>query len=163
MPNFKRKLNRISKYDYSQIGYYFITICTYEKKHFFGSINSEKMDMSKYGVIAEIKLKQASKVYDCISLIDYVIMPNHIHFILAIEENKIVNISRIVKGYKEAVTKDVGFKIWQKSFYDHVIRNEADYLRIRQYIDENILKWNLDEYNENGPQCGPLRRINKEM
>ena len=55
-------------------------------------------------------------------------------------------VSQIIRMMKETVTKQVGQKIWQKGFYDHIIRNESDYLRVWQYIDENPAKWPEDEY-----------------
>ena len=66
--------------------------------------------------------------------------------ILIIDKETNLSISNIIKKYKEWITKEIKQAIWQKSYYDHIIRNEKDYLRILQYIDENILKWSLDKY-----------------
>jgi len=82
----------------------------------------------------------------------YVIMPNHIHLILKIERNingRIISaptISTVVGQMKRKISKLVGFDIWQKSFYDHIIRNQHDYQQIWKYIDDNPLKWELDKY-----------------
>ena len=76
----------------------------------------------------------------------YVIMPNHIHLIIIIDRESNLSISNIIKKYKEWITKEIGKSIWQKSYYDHIIRNEKDYLRIWKYIEENIIKWSLDKY-----------------
>lgn len=82
-------------------------------------------------------------------------MPNHIHMILTLAEDRgrtmcapthRPTIPQIVHGMKEAITKTVGFPIWQKSYHDHIIRNEADYLRIWEYIDTNPIKWREDCY-----------------
>ena len=81
-----------------------------------------------------------------IKLDKLVIMPNHIHMILIIDKETSVTVSRVIKQFKEYITKQIGESIWQKSYYDHIIRNEKDYLRIWKYIDENILKWSLDKY-----------------
>lgn len=64
------------------------------------------------------------------------------------EQNNIPTISRIIKHMKSKVSKQVGCSIWQKSFYDHIIRNQRDYERIWQYINDNPIKWTLDEYYE---------------
>ncbi|MCD7920483.1 MAG: hypothetical protein LUG45_10570 [Clostridiales bacterium] len=82
-------------------------------------------------------------------------MPNHIHVILWIRQEETPagrtlcapTVSRIVKQLKGAVTKQLGYSVWQKSFYDHILRNENDYLLTVQYIDENPLKWDLDPYH----------------
>ena len=73
-------------------------------------------------------------------------MPNHIHMILIIDKETNLSVSNIIKKYKEWLTKQMGESIWQKSYYDHIIRNEKDYYRIWKYIDENTLKWSLDKY-----------------
>ena len=78
-------------------------------------------------------------------------MPNHIHIILFIKNDDgramhAPTVSKIIQQMKGAVTKKVGFPIWQKIFYDHIIRNEHDYQEIWKYIDDNTLKWTLDKY-----------------
>ena len=84
----------------------------------------------------------------------YVVMPNHIHLILRIEGDgrtlcaptSAVSGPRIIKAMKEAVTKRAGFSLWQKGYHDHIIRNDADYLRIWDYIHTNPAKWREDCY-----------------
>lgn len=66
--------------------------------------------------------------------------------IIIIDKETDLTISRIIKQYKEWITKIIKKSIWQKSYYDHIIRNEKDYYRIWKYIDENVLKWSLDKY-----------------
>ncbi len=73
-------------------------------------------------------------------------MPNHIHWILEKRKVSDISISRSVKQYKGYVTKEIGEPIWQRSYYDHMIRDEKDYLRIWKYIDENVIKWDKDKY-----------------
>ena len=86
-------------------------------------------------------------------LIAYVVMPNHVHVILIFPQG-VKDLSAVVGSYKAYVSKmfhmeHPGVPLWQRSFYDHVIRDEAAYLEIKRYIRENQLKWNLDEYNPN--------------
>ncbi len=78
-------------------------------------------------------------------------MPNHIHMIILMHCNRETNnplptISRVIQQFKGAVTKQAGLKMWQKSFYDHVIRNESDYREICEYMDANPIKWKYDCY-----------------
>lgn len=73
-------------------------------------------------------------------------MPNHIHLIITIQENEYVNISFFVSTLKRFVNKECGRNIWQRSYYDRIIRNEKDYIKIAKYIEENPKKWLLDKY-----------------
>lgn len=143
---FKRKNPRLKYYDYTLSGYYFITICTKEKKHYFGEIANGIMQYKDVGKIANECIEKINDIYKSIKLDKYIIMPNHIHMILIVEKETTTPISRAIKQYKEYITKRIKEHIWQKSYYDHIIRNEKDYLRIWKYIDENILKWELDKY-----------------
>ena len=92
-------------------------------------------------------------------------MPNHVHLLLQISSE--VNgrtlfaptVDRVIKQTKGVITKQIGFSIWQKSFHDHVIRDEQDYLKIWNYIDTNPAKWQEDKYyNKTGEHCSPLQK-----
>ena len=157
MPN--RKPLRLTDYDYSAPGAYFVTICTHEKACLFGRIipAADKagayMQYSPIGKMARECLLDIASHYDNVRVDHWVIMPNHIHMLVQITE-KIdsqpgmrCDISNVVGKYKAAVTRKIGQarlpsgKLWQTSFYDHVIRNQEDYLSIWQYIDGNPSKW----------------------
>ena len=116
------------------------------EKSFFGEIIEEKMQYNRIGRIANNSIERIEEIYKTIKLDKYVIMPNHIHMILIIDKETTTSIPRVIKQYKEYITKQIGESIWQKSYYDHIIRNEKDYSRIWQYVDNNILKWSLDKY-----------------
>ena len=147
MSNFiKRKKIRISEYDYSQSNLYFVTVCSKDKQCIFGTIKDDKMYKTSLGVLIEESLINIKQHYNNILVDKYVIMPNHIHYIISILENKTANLSNIINQFKGYVSKQSGKSVWQKSFYDHVIRNDSDYLRVWEYIEENVLKWSLDEY-----------------
>ena len=143
---FVRKNPRLKEYDYTLGGYYFITICTKAKAHYFGEIREEKIIYNDIGKLAYKNIEELESIYKSIKIDKFVVMPNHIHMILIIKKETTLCIPRIIKQYKEWITKEIKQSIWQKSYYDHIIRNEKDYLRIWKYIDENILKWNLDKY-----------------
>ena len=93
-----------------------------------------------------------SETYATIDVVCHVVMPNHIHMIIVINNAELTSgrtqfaptISRVVKQFKGSVTKKMGFPIWQKSFHDHIIRNEGDYLRIFNYIENNPASWEQD-------------------
>ena len=158
----KRKQNRLQEYDYNSNGAYFITICTKDKKHLFWKENINvgancvrpyEYQLSSVGITVNEEIKNINNVYGNIVRIDkYVVMPNHIHMIIVIDDYNsgrtqfAPTVSRIIKQFKGSVTKKIGSSIWQRSFYDHIIRDENDYLRIWDYIDTNPLKWSSDEY-----------------
>ena len=142
----KRKRTRLKDFDYSQNGYYFITICTKDKEKLLCEIvwDDAHIVPSPYGVVIEKYIKSI------VGIDKYVIMPNHIHLIIKIDSGTMwassptKSISQLIKSFKIIVTKEIGKPIFQRSFYDHIIRNENDYLKIWNYIDTNPMKWNED-------------------
>ncbi len=155
-----RKNIRLKEYDYSQNGVYFITICTKDKKMLFWNNNlnvgasiarpSDNYELSKIGIVAEDGIKNISEHYP-VNVDSYVVMPNHIHLLLSITNSGgramlAPTISHIIQQYKGYVTKNIGFSPWQKLFYDHIVRDEQEYLNILNYIQTNPLKWHLDKY-----------------
>ncbi len=170
----KRKTNRLKGYDYSQTGGYFITICVKNKENILwsnigGSLSNEKSILSDIGSLVNMAIKNIPHIYDGVSVDKYVIMPNHVHLILILP-GKVTkgttspSISTIIGQLKRYVTRQVGYPIWQKLFYDRVIRNEMDYKSYWQYIDENPLKWKDDEYYCRGAYNGsPMKVSVKNM
>ena len=142
----KRKSPRIPGYDYSTVNYYFITICTHEKKCIFG----EPGRLNRMGLVAEEYLLKIPKLHPKIRLDKYVVMPNHVHAILDVQESgKNADLNVIIGQYKMAVTKRIrkfkpDFEVWQRSYHDHVIRNQSRYERIWNYIEDNPRKWEED-------------------
>ncbi|HYF84154.1 MAG TPA: transposase [Clostridia bacterium] len=154
----QRKQLRIKGYDYSQAGYYFVTICVQNgacilcRGEHCSPENNTKFELSDIGEVVDTAINNIEKYYPNIRIDNYVIMPNHIHMIIAIDGEEsgrtmfAPTISRIIKQFKEYVTKQIGYSFWQKSYYDHVIRNEQSYKEIYEYIETNPLKWELDKY-----------------
>jgi len=152
----KRKHPRLKEYDYSQNGAYFVTICTKGKKPVLSQIdlNNYSVKLLKYGYIVDKLICSISKAYPNISVINYVIMPNHLHLLLIFTKNKgggmgssrPTTLNLMVRGLKSLVTREVGFSIWQQGFYEHIIRNKRDFLIHYKYIDNNPAKWALDKY-----------------
>lgn len=160
-----RKLPRLAGYDYSTPGAYFVTICTFEKKCLFGKVvdgelaGEAQMVYSPVGEIARNCLLETEKHFQDLKVDNWVIMPNHIHILFRIEGSAeriyplpTPDISIVVGTFKAAVTRAVGNaymhsgKLWQSSFYDHIIRDETDYRNIWQYISGNLSKWKEDKF-----------------
>ena len=162
----RRKPTRLTGYDYSTPGAYFITICTNQKAHLFGEIANEHMQLNDLGKIVNQEILKIESHYANIRIDKFVIMPNHIHMIIVISETEGINpfptkkidIPNIVGKFKAGTTRIVGNAfmhsvkktIWQSSFHDHIIRGEEDYHKIWEYIDANVMQWNKDcFYNDN--------------
>ena len=143
----QRKSPRIPNFDYTSPNYYFITICAKEKACIFGS----PARLSALGNIARDCLLQIPTHFPTVTVDKWVVMPNHIHAILIL--NGGANLSAVMGQFKSAVTKQLhqtnpAAAVWQGSYHDHVIRNEADYQRIWTYIDNNPLKWAEDCFHD---------------
>lgn len=155
----KRKTIRLPQFDYATHVYYFITICCKDRKPLFGRIVGAAymppvhVCLSDTGKIAERNLLAIEKHNPQAQIVKYVIMPNHLHMILSIGGSgkaaaggiyAAPTVPRIMNSYKASVSRDAGFPIWQRSFYDHIIRNQPDFEETWKYIDNNPLQWVLD-------------------
>ena len=141
-----RKNIRLNYYDYSKKGTYFITICIKNRIEILGKINNNQIKLTKEGIIAQKNITNIEKIYRNTEIEDYVIMPNHIHMMITLKEQNKIKIPRIIKQYKNIVTKQIGYSIWQKSYYEHIIRTEKDYYKIKEYIRNNVMNWKQDKY-----------------
>ena len=145
-----RKSTRMTGFDYSSSRYYFITICTRDHRCLFGSVVSTeengKMQLNRVGDILDKHIRTLDKRYPTVSVHQYVIMPNHLHMILLLDNGTDIPLTQIVGLFKSGVSKEIGFSVWQRSFHDHIIRNETDYKNIWNYINSNPAKWAMDKY-----------------
>ena len=153
----KRKQNRLTEYDYSTPNVYFITICTLNRKNLFwmntqnAIIRPENIPLTNLGMYVKQVIYDIPMYYPAITVDHVVIMPNHIHLLLQIHTD--VNgrpmaaptISTVINQIKGVISKKAGFSVWQKGFYDHVIRGEQDYLDVWNYIEGNPGKWAEDK------------------
>ncbi len=170
----KRKATRLKGFDYSSVGAYFVTVCTEKRKKILsdisvgdGVLDVPNNTLTKYGEIADRYLNEMNDFYDFITIDKYVIMPNHIHLILSITAQDSYSnsgtsgtpaptslpdmtnkyntiIPNFISTFKRFCNKKYGENIWQRSFHDHIIRNENDYRKIWEYIDTNVVKWESD-------------------
>lgn len=113
-----------------------------------------KVELSEYGEITDKAINNISEKYPNFSVDSYVIMPNHVHLLISVLIDEKVSslnvptVSRVINQFKGYVSKSVGKIIWQKSFYDHIIRSREDYEAYLKYIDENPISWYYDELYE---------------
>ena len=158
----ERKLPRLKEYDYSQGGAYFVTICTQDRKRILSNISVGRglapavtVELTPYGVVAQEQLLKLEERYPSVQIDRYVIMPNHIHiliqFVQAAGASPLPTLSDVICTYKSITTRLCRRicpipKLFQTSFHDHVIRGEADYQEIAQYIVNNPAKWAEDKY-----------------
>ena len=150
-----RKKNRLERYDYSQNGAYFITICTQNRKCLLSSIVGAIIDRPAYpqltaaGKKVEEAIMGIPEHYPDVYLEKYVIMPNHIHLLLRIDTlhgRSVIapTISTMVRHMKGYATRSIGHNVFQKSFHDRVIRDDQEYQMVWQYIDNNPALWEQD-------------------
>lgn len=141
-----RKRIRLKEYDYSEENMYFITICIKNRLEILGRIEKNELNLSNEGNIVEKNIYKIGEIYSNVEIDEYVIMPNHIHILIFIKNKNGVTISKIIKHYKTNVSKEIKYSIWQKSFYEHIVRNEKEYFKIKEYIRNNIINWKKDKY-----------------
>jgi len=158
---------RLYGYDYSQEGLYFVTICTQDKMCLFGEIMDEEMALNEIGIIVKNCWLAIPEHYPHVKLHEFIIMPNHIHGIIElVGANKhspddikfrspSKSIGSIIRGFKIGVMKNIkanvysplqNKSIWQRNYYEHIIRNDESYQKITEYIYENPKYWQTDDY-----------------
>jgi REP element-mobilizing transposase RayT len=157
----KRKHPRLNNYDYSSAGAYFVTICTQSRRCVLSYIVGRGLapavpELTIYGKIAEEQLFLVEKRYPCVTIDQYVIMPNHIHIVLLIGNEAAgasprPTVMDVICAYKSLTTRECkknGWKnqLFQTSFHDHIIRNRDDYDEIVKYIYENPIRWEFDRF-----------------
>ena len=176
-----RQSIRLKNYDYSQAGAYFVTLCSYQKECLFGKVNGQNVILTGVGKIIHEEWYKSANIRQEITLDTFVIMPNHIHGIVFINNSESTSIANVgargpsplqggkpvagtgkkplgsfVGGFKSACTKRVNelrrtpsVPLWQRNYYEHVIRSENALFQIRRYIQENPKCWLEDDENPN--------------
>jgi REP element-mobilizing transposase RayT len=164
-----RRSIRLRSHDYSTPDYYFITICTADKKCIFGQVANGEMRLNKCGAIAKQYLNELETYYHNVRLHEFVIMPNHMHAMIEILDvgagfprpecvnigsgrgNPAPTLANMVAWFKYQSTKNInklygfaGKKLWQRNYYEHIVRDNSDYENIRAYIINNPRTWDSD-------------------
>ncbi len=169
-PLYHRRSRRLKGYDYSRAGAYFITVCTRNRECLLGDIADGKTRLNDAGRIVAEEWMKSADIRNEIELDAFVVMPNHVHGIIFINRRgdrpvapttglvpsgpKPKSVGSFVGGFKPIVTKRInklrgaqGAKLSQRNYYEHVIRDEDDLNRIRQYILDNPARWDEDKNN----------------
>lgn len=165
-----RKRLRLPEYDYSTAGDYFVTICTHEHRLVFGSIQDGIVNLNDAGRIVEKHWNELPHHYASVVLDSFVVMPNHVHGILFLqapdeipEDNQpraghrtAPTLGDVIRSLKKFSAIEInkgrgttGQPFWQRSYYEHIIRNEEELRRICQYIQDNPMQWEFDRENPN--------------
>ena len=143
----KRKSPRIRKFDYSSAYMYHVVMVTEHRLKVFGEIVNGQMVLNREGRIADKAIRGIPDHYPRVDIEEYIIMPDHIHLLLSIEGNPQVpsnpDLRKIISAFKSIVSRQCGRPIWQRSFYDHIIRNDQDYMETVYYIQGNPIEWEL--------------------
>ena len=154
----ERKRNRLTDFDYSRPGAYFITVCTQNKKCLLSTVVGGDAHIAPYVKLSSAGMVAEKYIRSIPGIAEYVIMPNHIHMILRVSAKEMLqgpmwasapteaNVPGLVRSWKTLVSKELGESIWQRSYYDHIIRDETDYLVKAKYIADNPSKWRDDDY-----------------
>jgi REP element-mobilizing transposase RayT len=153
-----RRSLRLKEYDYSRDGAYFVTICAHRRLCRFGRIAHDDVQLNAEGRIIASCWNEIPKHFPTVSLDAWVIMPNHLHGIIIIttDDTNIgssASLGIIVGAFKSAATKRINQSraasgsVWQRNYYEHVIRDESSLNRSRKYIEENPARWAYDREN----------------
>lgn len=155
----QRKSPRLQGYDYSNSGTYFVTICTYHRQSLFGFIENEIMNLSEMGTLASNRWMALPNHHPHIEIDAFIIMPNHVHGLLIIQDapadaaGRIPTLGHVIGAYKSSVTRHihalkdyVEIEVWQERYHDHIVRDERGYDTIRAYIENNPLVWTQDKF-----------------
>ncbi|MCX7709375.1 MAG: hypothetical protein N2484_05940 [Clostridia bacterium] len=163
---------RLKGFDYSRMRFYYITVCTKDRENFFGTVGARHwLALNEYGKVVENCITTIPIIYENVELHEFVIMPNHLHALLEIKHaidnpgkdgradvsplqehhSKLKTIGYIIGQFKSTVTKEIRGKglqnfAWQRNYYEHIIRSQGELNQIREYILNNPINWNIDEY-----------------
>ncbi len=160
-----RRSIRLKGYDYAQAGAYFVTLCLHggwlkkdgmtsaENRLLLGNIVGGQMLLNDYGTIVQKRWEFLKNYHEQVNLDEFVVMPNHFHGIVVLNDQNKVSLSKLIRQFKtysaiqiNQLRKMKGVPVWKRDYYEHVIRNEKDLTRIREYIMNNPAKWSDDTF-----------------
>jgi len=168
----QRRSIRLPHYDYGDAGTYFITLCVQNRRCLFGQVVDRSMVLNELGRIVATEWRRTAEIRPNVAVDEFVVIPNHFHALLAMERSRrgvshtpsekfhspAHTLGAIVRGFKGITTKSInelqgtrGAMLWQRNYYEHVVRNDHELQRIREYIANNPLQWALDRQN---PETG---------
>lgn len=146
----QRRRLRLPSYDYSRQGAYFLTICVAEREPILGHVKAGAVVLSPAGEAVLAAWQTLPSRIRGMSIDEFVVMPDHVHGILWLTEAGSVSLPRVVRAFKSiaaiqvnAVLGGPGSRVWQRSYYERVIRNERELNAARRYIENNPLAWSI--------------------
>ena len=165
-----RRSIRLPDFDYTEPGAYFVTLCTRDRRCVFGEVTQDSVRLTPVGEIVHEEWRRSSEVRAEVELDGFAVMPNHIHGIVIINGSRLRSgprahgraplhrqgrsLGALVAGFKAAVTSRInrladtpGAPLWQRGYYEHIVRSNEELARIRQYIAENPGRWAEDSEN----------------
>ncbi len=163
----RRRSIRLPGYDYTQDGAYYVTIVTQGRKTLFGDIVDDEMHLNETGQLIADSWEWLATRHSYVELDSYIVMPNHLHGILMLTSDeprggsrtaptKRKPLGRLIGAFKTVTTRQVnlvqgtpGQLLWQRNYYEHVIRDDDEWNRVREYIASNPTQWEKDTENPN--------------
>jgi len=157
----RRKPLRFHGYNYSQPGAYFVTICTHDRRCLFGRIVDGEMKLNRFGSAVEACWHSLTQHYFHIDLDSFVVMPNHIRGIVCLTDGAAIDergkarhgLAEVVGAFKAFSSRQINAlrhrnePVWQRNYFEHIIRNEESLNRVREYIETNPTRWHIDREN----------------
>lgn len=166
-----RRSIRIPGFNYAAAGWFFVTVCTHERKSILSLIENNAVNVTAFGHLTEMCWAEIPRHFPNVQVDEFVVMPNHVHGIIVIDIEQgtacraptaevfgrpvTASLSTIIRSFKSAASKQInevretpGSPVWQRGFYERVIRNERELIRFRNYIDGNPSRWADDPENQ---------------
>jgi len=172
-----RRSIRLQGFDYSRPGTYFVTLCSQNRECLFGNIVDGEMRLNDMGRMVADTWEWLAEQYDHVTLDEWVIMPNHVHGLIVLTDDcrggsrtaptgKRKPVGRLIGAFKTVSTKRInelrqtpGDKLWQRNFWEHIVRDESEWHRIREYIQDNPAQWKQDQLNDLTERAVPERAV----
>jgi REP element-mobilizing transposase RayT len=145
----RRKRLRLAEFDYATSGTYFVTVCARDRRCIFGRIEEDRMLLSRLGHIVEGALRGISDFHPGVGLDASIVMPNHVHAVVVLDRDQFrpPAVPAVIGAFKARASRRAGRALWQRSYFDRVVRSERELAAYRGYIETNPLRWAIDREN----------------
>jgi putative transposase len=157
---YSRRPLRLRGFDYTEEGLYFVTVCTHERRCFLGRIEGECAILNRLGTIVDRQIVGLPERLAGVGIDMYTVIPNHVHAIVLLGTRARqasplrVGLGQVVAAFKSGSAREInrirrtpGARVWQRGYHDHVVRDDADLQRVREYLQTNPIRWALDPEN----------------
>jgi putative transposase len=153
-----RRALRLRHFDYASAGAYFVTVCTHDRRCLFGEVSDDQVALNTWGLIVARQVLSLPRRFGRAAIDAFVVMPNHVHVVVWLDgrarQASPLRLGDVVGGLKSGSAREINRlyphpigRVWQRGYYDHVIRDEADLERVREYIASNPVDWGSDPEN----------------